>query len=261
MNLLALMAAIVIGSVSGSFINVLASRGPRAWGLSEENGPSGLAWPPSQCEVCGRHLSPLELVPVASYLALRGRCRGCGAQIGQRHLLVEIAGGAIGGIVVLTWGLSIAGALFALFLFFLLALAVIDAETGYLPDALTFPALAAGLAAAWWLPTPTPAESAAGALAGGGGLWLIAETYRRMRGRDGLGGGDVKLFAAIGAWLGPSALPFVLLAASGSGLLVVGLGSLSTRSRLRLDSDVRFGPYLAAGAALALLLRPVLPLA
>ncbi|GGY52669.1 prepilin peptidase [Parvularcula lutaonensis] len=258
----AVTIALLLGTILGSFLNVVISRGPRKWGLVESaDRPAGLAFPASQCENCHRKLSAHELVPVASYIALRGTCRACGAAIGLRHLLVEIAGGAILALAVWRHGVSADAAAMAVLLFLLLALAVIDAETGYLPDALTWPLLALGLAASF-LPGGTgPLQAALGAAIGGGGLWLLATLYKRFRHRDGLGGGDVKLLAAGGAWCGAYALPVILLVASLSGLLAAVAGMVLGQKERAMTAELRFGPYLAGAIALVYAIGEPLALA
>ncbi|MEM1409210.1 MAG: prepilin peptidase [Pseudomonadota bacterium] len=248
---------IAVGAVIGSFINVLISRGPVLWGLveNENGGPKrGLAFPPSACEACGKRLKPFELIPILSFLALRGKCRYCGAPIGIRHLIIEIAGALIGAGCLIAFGPSLEALVNAFFLFILIALATIDAETGYLPDALVLPLLAAGwLVAAAGLGPPF-LNALIGTVLGGGGLWLIAKGYWLWRRRDGLGGGDIKLVAAAGAWLGPFALPYVMLAASLSALVFVSLQMLLGKREADLSTALRFGPFLAGALALVKLL-------
>lgn len=252
----------IIGALIGSFLNVVISRGPRAWGLVEaERGPSGLAYPPSQCEMCGRRLGPLELIPIISFIALRGRCRGCGAGIGLRHLIVEGAGAALGLFALWRFGWSWEMAA-ALALFFpLLALAVIDAETGYLPDALTLPLLVVGLAVSAIGIGPSLLDAVLGAGIGGLGMGLLAFSYRKLRGREGLGGGDVKLVAAGGAWCGAAALPFILLAGSLLGLVFAAAAMAAGRKDGGMQAEIRFGPFLAAAIAAVYAVGPPLMVA
>jgi len=243
-----IILATLFGVLAGSFLNVLMSRGPRKWGLVDAgDAPRGLAFPPSRCESCGRGLRWFELVPVVSFIALRGRCGRCGSAIGLRHLLVECLGGLIGVTAVLAFGAGWPAAGAAVLLLLLLTLAVIDAETGFLPDALTLPLILLGFAFATAPGGTGLLSAAAGAAIGGGGMWLLAALYERLRGAEGLGGGDVKLVAAGGAWCGAAALPFILLAASLSGLLFAGLAMLGGRSEKSLQAEIRFGPFLAAG--------------
>ncbi|MEM9809969.1 MAG: A24 family peptidase [Pseudomonadota bacterium] len=261
MHSLVLVFSWLIGTLAGSFANVVISRGSRRWGfVKSEELPSGFAFPPSQCEACGRALLPFELVPVLSFFVLKGRCRTCGARIGLRHIIVELLGGAAALVIVslAPHGLDIGFS--AGLAFFLLILAGIDAETSYLPDRLTLPLLALGLLYANVGGPLSLPESALGALIGGGSLWLLAFLYRRLRGAEGLGGGDVKLMAAAGAWCGPYSLPFILLAASLGGI-AYALPSLIRNNRQdALATEVRFGPFLAAAIFAVFILGPeVLP--
>src|SRR5688572_23499335 len=174
----------------------------------------------SQCDSCGRTLSPRDLVPILSWFLVRGRCRHCGAAIDKKHLAVEAGGALIGLTAIIAHPLPTA-IYTALFGWWLFLLAALDVEHQWLPDRLTLPLIAAGLAIAWVGIGPPLDERLIGAAAGYASLTLIAFAYRRFRGREGLGGGDPKLFGAIGAWLGWQQLPFVLLGAGLLGLAAV----------------------------------------
>lgn len=220
----------------GSFLGVLVRRLPR--GL-----PVAVAR--SRCETCGRALGLRDLVPIASYLLLRGRCRRCRAPIAAMHLGIELA--AVG---VALWAALTQADPARLWLtcglgWTLLALAWIDAEHLRLPDALTLPLLLAGLGATLVLdPGAAPEHAAAAAL---GYLMLrgLALAYRRLRGREGLGAGDAKLLAAAGAWLGVAALPGVVLGAALLGIGLAAVASLRGRPTTRA-TPVPFGPGLCA---------------
>jgi leader peptidase (prepilin peptidase)/N-methyltransferase len=206
-----------MGALIGSFLAVVLLRWPR--GESALRGRS-------RCDGCGEALRGRELVPILSHLALRGRCRRCDAAIDPGHLLIEFAA-AIIGLVALLAHPGPAGILTALLGWWLLLAAALDARHHWLPDALTLPLAPAGLAAAALGFGPSFEQRLIGAAAGFLILWAIAVAYRRLRGREGLGGGDPKLLAGLGAWLGWQQLPFVLV---GSGLL--GLAALlHARSR------------------------------
>lgn len=174
----------------------------------------------SRCDGCGRTLRAIELVPILSWAVQRGRCRSCRARVDGRHVAVEIAAAAVGLVAALAfpWPMALATALLG---WWLLILAALDVEHHWLPDTLTLALIPAGLAAAWLGLGPPLVDRIAGAALGGLALWLIAIGYQAVRGREGMGGGDPKLLAAIGAWVGLFNLPFVLL---GAGLL--GLASV-----------------------------------
>lgn len=237
---IAVLAALA-GLILGSFIAALTWRWPRGESIAHGR---------SRCYSCQTPLAPRDLVPVLSQLWLRGRCRHCNAVIPRRHLAIELAAAAMASAALLaapaSVGLATAGLALAGFGLTLLALAVLDVEHFWLPDRLTLPLLAAGLGLGLWLP-PTLTDRLIGAVAGYASLALIAFAYRRSRGREGLGGGDPKLFAAIGAWLGWAQLPFVLLAASLLGLLLAALAHLRGRP-ITADTALPLGALLAAAA-------------
>ena len=202
-------------------------------------------WGRSRCESCGYPLGVLELVPIVSFLAQRGRCRACGAPIGAAHLVAELLAVLIAAAVAATGasGLELwAGCGLG---WTLLALAWIDREHFFLPDALTLPLVVAGLAVAWWDAPWALTDRAAGAAAGYVGLRLIAWAYRALRHRDGLGQGDAKLLAAAGAWLGALALGDVLLLAAALGLALALLARWRGAS-VTAGTALPFGPPLAA---------------
>ena len=183
----------------------------------------------SACDSCGGVIAPWDLVPILSWLLLRGRCRRCGAAIDRRHPAVELAGAAVAVASVLAHPLPEA-ALTALLGWVLLLIAMLDLDHHWLPDKLTLPLLGLGLAAAAAARFgPSFADRLVGAVAGYLTLYLISKVYLRLRGREGLGGGDPKLFAAIGAWLGWQALPLVMLGAGCAGLAAVLLQRLQGR--------------------------------
>lgn len=221
------------GLLVGSFIGALTWRWPRGDSILHGR---------SRCDACGTTLGPLELVPVLGVLWQRGRCRHCGARISLRHTGIELAAALVAGLapaLVPGWmGVALAG-----FGLMLLTLAILDAEHFWLPDALTLPLLALGLA----LGPPPLAERLWGAGLGFLTLWLLALAYRALRGREGMGGGDPRLLAAIGAWTGWMALPFVLLGASLLGLLLAGLDRLRGRP-VATDTALPLGTLMALAA-------------
>lgn len=228
----------VLGLVFGSFIATLAIRWPE--GRSALRGRS-------QCDGCGKGLGARELVPVLSYVLQRGRCRGCAAPIHPSHLVTELAGLAIGICAALAspWTLAaIAGAVFG---WLLLALAALDLAAFWLPNALTGALAAAGLAAGLLGIAPAMEARLIGGIGGYAALAAVAAGYRLVRGRQGLGGGDPKLFGAIGCWLGWQVLPLVLLAAALIGIAAV-LGFLMGGRKVTGTDRLPFGVMLAAAA-------------
>ncbi|WP_010543973.1 prepilin peptidase [Sphingomonas elodea] len=227
----------VLGAVFGSFIATVAIRWPE--GRSVATGRSA-------CDSCGASLRASELVPVLSFLLQRGRCRRCRAAILPSHWVTEVIGMAIGFVAGLV-APGLEGAAGAVFGWLLLALAALDIAAFWLPNALNLGLAIAGLGAGalgLWPPLIGRIE---GGVLGFGLLWMVAWAYRRLRGRQGLGGGDPKLFGAIGCWLGWQALPLVLLVASLTGIAAV-LGMMSAGRRVRATDRLPFGVMLAAGA-------------
>jgi len=223
----------IAGACIGSFVAALAVRWPA--GRSVARGRSA-------CDACGATVRARDLVPLLSALALRGRCRDCAAPIAAIHWQVELAGAAIGvaaGLVAASPA-AVAGALFG---WGLLALAVLDLTHWWLPDRLTLPLALAGLATG----PAAPLGRAIGGALGYAGLALIAASYRRWRGREGLGGGDPKLLGAIGCWLGWAMLPAVLVIAGLVGLGVVAALRLRGRDVAR-DTALPFGALMAVAA-------------
>lgn len=227
----------VIGLIAGSFIGLVSFRLPRG-----ENFVTGR----SRCDACGTRLSPASLVPLVSYLASGGRCATCAAPIPRRYPLIELAAAGIGVWAALAEPTAMAASLTALLGWQLLLISLIDGEHFWLPDGLTWPLAATGLGAAFLLGRPAVADSLIGGVAGFGTLWLLAWVYRRVRGRDGLGGGDPFLLGAGGAWVGWAGLPGILLWASATGLSLVAAKVL-TGGRVSGSDRLPFGPCLAVG--------------
>ncbi len=219
--------------------------------------PAGrpILWARSECETCGRRLSPLELVPILSFLALRGRCRGCGAPIGLGTLAVELAALAVAIAATLCSDDPAAAWSNAIFGWTLLALAWIDAERMLLPDLLTLPLLLLGLGCAALTAPDTLTDRTLGAALGYTLFRAIAILYRRLRGADGLGEGDAKLLAACAAWLGATMLAPLLLLSALTGLALAA--SLRVTGRLPTrQTRLPFGPCLALSAWLLRLWWP-----
>ncbi|HYC98951.1 prepilin peptidase [Brevundimonas sp.] len=245
----ALLAATLAGAglLAGSFLGLVSLRLPAGDPIVAGR---------SRCGGCGRPLPPWRLIPLLSYLFSRGRCAACGTAIPLRYPLMESACAAIGVWAALSQPSAVAAVITALLGWQLLLIAVVDAEHFWLPDPLTLPLLVTGVAAAAMLDRLPLPDAVAGAAAGFGGLWLLARGYRRVRGREGLGGGDPFLLAAGGAWVGWIGLPSVLLWAALSGLSVIAARILTGRAVSGADR-LPFGVFLAVGVWLTWLLGPL----
>ena len=267
----AVMCLALIGLIVGSFLNVLILRLPvmmtRAWeremhewitqakqvGLSEERfatTPYNLFFPRSHCPQCSQTISPAHLLPVIGWVLLRGRCAVCQTPISLRYPFIELLTAFLSGAVALNWGLS-ATALGALILIWtLIALAFIDIDTLFLPDKLTQPLIWVGLilnASGFFVPFE---EAFWGAVWGYLSLWVLYWLFRLLTGKEGVGQGDLKLLAALGAWLGWQSLPAVLLIASLTGA-AYGLFSMVFAGHSR-QTPIPFGPFLALSGLVVL---------
>ena len=239
MSLSAILAFALAGLMVGSFLNVCIYRLPRR---------ESIVWPASRCTACNRGLAWFENVPVVSWLALRGRCRTCSTPIAPMYPLVELATAGV-----FAGGASVYGpsALLAVRLVFACALIVlfaIDLRHRILPDVITLTGIVAGFAASWFLP-PGWTSSLIGIVAGGGILLGIAEAYYRVRGREGLGMGDVKMLAMIGAFLGWPLMVLTLVLASFAGS-IVGVALIAS-GRGGMQAALPFGTFLALGSFVA----------
>ncbi len=274
----AIALAVVVGVCVGSFLNVVIHRLPRmlerGWreqcaeldgGTAPVEPAYNLVVPRSACPSCGHRIGAHENVPVVSWLALRGRCSQCKAAISPRYPLVEVAGGVLAALAVLKFGLTPSGVAAAVLLWTLLALTFIDFDTQLLPDDITLPLLWGGLLAqilvpAFGLGAPSfvvPLQTAViGAIAGYLSLWSIYWIFKLVRGKEGMGYGDFKLLAALGAWLGwPLLIPIVLLSSVVGA--VVGILLIVFRGRDH-SIPLAFGPYLAIAGGIALFYGPQL---
>jgi leader peptidase (prepilin peptidase) / N-methyltransferase len=231
----------------GSFLGVIVQRLPDG---------TPIAWARSRCDRCGAPLKPCDLLPIVSWLAARGRCRYCGHYLGWFYPGIELAAVAVALIAVLVdseqnlWLDCLLG-------WWLLALAWVDLRCWLLPDALTLPLVIAGLIAAAAFDPEYLVDRSLGAAAGYLSLLTIAALYRRWRRREGLGGGDAKLLAAAGGWVGIAALPQVILLAALSALVVAGCLRLAG-IRVTAQSALPFGPFLALATWVLWLYGPIL---
>jgi leader peptidase (prepilin peptidase)/N-methyltransferase len=269
-------AAFLFGLAIGSFLNVVIHRLPRMleqdWRAqaAELEGrqapdvvvPYNLVTPRSRCPACNAEIRVIHNIPVLSWLALRGRCAACRAPISARYPVVELATAAAFAAVAWHFGFGPAALLGLVFTAYLVALTGIDVDRQLLPDILTVPLMWIGLIASLWhVPggPPPPAalrDAVIGAAAGYLSLWLVFQLFKLATGKEGMGYGDFKLFAAIGAWLGWQMLPVVLILAAVVGA-AVGIALMATR-RLGRGTPIPFGPYLAGAAWIALLWGPAI---
>ena len=266
---LTVVAALLVGLCVGSFLNVVIHRLPRMlereWKAQcaefrKEPVPDEPAYnlvvPRSACPACGHMITALENVPVVSWLALRGKCSACQAPISARYPIIEITGALLAVAAIIAFGATAKGAAACVLLWTLLALTMIDADTQYLPDDLTLPLLWAGLLVNLG-GVFTPLSSAViGAVAGYLTLWSIYWLFKLIRGKEGMGYGDFKLLAALGAWLGWTMLPLIVLLSSAVGA-VIGLALIAFKGRDH-ELPIPFGPYLAIAGAIALFFGPAL---
>ena len=256
-------AVTVMSLAIGSFLNVVIHRLPkmleRQWRdeLSELNGQEvaagpryNLLVPRSACPACGHAIGALENVPLISYLALRGKCAGCKARISPRYPLVEALTGVLSGYIAWRYGFTWQTLALLVFVWSMIALAFIDLDTFYLPDDITLPLVWAGLLANMGGLFVDLQSAVIGAIAGYLALWIVFWGYKVATGKDGMGYGDFKLLAAIGAWLGWKMLPVVILLSSLVGA-IVGI-SLIVFARHGRNVPIPFGPYLVLGGLIAL---------
>lgn len=257
------VACAVLGLLVGSFLNVVIHRLPKMmdndWRcqcaeLRGEEAPQGerlsLSMPRSRCPSCGHAITALENIPIISWLALRGKCSACRAPISPRYPLVEALSGLLSALAGahFAYGWPALGAL--LLIWSLIALTFIDFDTQYLPDSITLPLLWTGLLFNLFGTYADLQSSVIGAMAGYLSLWSVYWGFKLATGKEGMGYGDFKLLAALGAWLGWQILPLTILLSSLVGALVgIGLIVLARHGR---NVPIPFGPYLATAGLIAL---------
>ncbi|MEX0900998.1 MAG: A24 family peptidase [Gammaproteobacteria bacterium] len=255
----------VAGLVVGSFLNVVIHRLPkmmdRAWrrecrakfepDADDDTARYDLVQPGSHCPACGHRIRAWENVPLLSWVALRARCSACSVRISARYPLIELVAGVAAGVVAAHFGVTweCLGAL--LLTWSLIALTMIDFDHQLLPDSITLPMLWLGLLFSVFTATVTPVDAILGAAAGYLSLWSVYWLFKLATGKEGMGHGDFKLLAMLGAWLGWQALPAVIMLSAIVGA-VVGI-TLILAQRLGRQVPMPFGPYLAAAGWIALL--------
>jgi leader peptidase (prepilin peptidase)/N-methyltransferase len=266
---LGLALSALFGLLFGSFLNVVIHRLPlmleRRWAAecaelsgqapTDEGQPLNLLHPRSRCPACQATIRWHQNIPVLSWLALRGRCAACGTGISLRYPLVELLTGALFAWCYAQTGASVTTLVWWGFVAALIALTFIDWDTTLLPDDITLPLVWAGLVAAalGWIPTTLP-HALWGAVGGYLSLWSVYWLFKLATGKEGMGYGDFKLFAGLGAWFGWQALVPIILMASVIGA-VIGI-AMKFRSQLREGGYVPFGPFLALGGLTALIFGP-----
>ena len=266
-----IVASLAIGLVVGSFLNVVAFRLPlmmqRAWRAEavEAHGDTpvqeerfDLVWPRSRCPHCRHPIPASRNVPILSYVLLKGRCGHCRAEISPRYPIVEALTGILSVVVAIRFGATWATPAALVLTWYLIALSLIDLDHKLLPDSMTLPLLWIGILltlvridGAPVFAEPDLRSSVIGAAAGYLSLWSVYQLFKLVTGKEGMGYGDFKLLAALGAWLGWQLLPLVIVLSAAVGS-IVGLSLILTGQRSR-QAEIPFGPYLAGAGWLALL--------
>ena len=235
----------VFGLCVGSFLNVCIHRIPES---------KSIVSPGSMCPRCGQTIRFYDNIPLLSYLLLRGRCRNCRTSISIRYPLVELLSGALAVSVVLKYGLTPEAAAVYGFIAVLTVITFIDIDHRIIPDVISLPGIAAFFLAARLVPSVTWKDSLIGILAGGGSLLLVAWIYHLVTRKEGMGGGDIKLLAMIGAMVGWKGVLFTIFVSSATGTVIGLIVMLVQRRNLKLA--VPFGPFLAFGAVAYLFVGP-----
>lgn len=263
-NLASTVGFAVLGLLIGSFLNVVIHRLPIMMQRESENYVAiesgkepvhtaryNLIAPRSACPHCQHQISALENIPVISYLMIGGKCCGCKAPISKRYPIIEAITGLLSGYMVWHFGSGIAGMGAVAFVWFLIAMTFIDADTQLLPDDLTLPLMWGGLLINLYGTFTSLDNAIIGAIAGYLSLWSVYWIFKLVTGKEGMGYGDFKLLAALGAWMGWAMLPLIILLSSAVGA-VIGI-SMMVLGKLGKGKPIPFGPYLAIAGLIALL--------
>lgn len=257
----------LVGLTVGSFLNVVVHRLPimmqRDWreqcheflphsvSPAEHEERFDLASPGSSCPSCGTRIRYIDNIPVLSYLLLKGRCASCGWRIPIRYPGVEALTGAMSLVVAWQFGVSVQTLAVLLFTWSLIALSFIDLDTQLLPDSITLPALWVGLAFNLFAVMVPLWDAVVGAMCGYGVLWIVYQAFRLLTGKEGMGFGDFKLLAMLGAWAGWQSLPLTILLSSVMGA-AVGISLMAFKGQDR-EVPIPFGPYLALAGWISLI--------
>ena len=256
---------LLFGLCIGSFLNVVIHRLPkmleREWRAEcaalEGREPArqeayNLVVPRSACPSCGHRITALENVPLVSWLVLRGKCSSCKAKISVKYPIVELLAGVAAAYSAWRFGPTLATLGAAVFIWFTIALAFIDQETGLLPDDLTLPLVWIGLLLNLWGTFVPLQDAVIGAVAGYLSLWLVYWGFKLLTGKEGMGFGDFKMYAAVGAFLGWKMLPLVIMLSAFVGLLFGAAQMFAARGRYEGGFRFHFGPYIAIAGVIAL---------
>lgn len=262
---LLLTGVFILGALIGSFLNVVILRVPALleydWRCQcsellevegeEQERPPGIVASRSKCPNCSHGIRPWENIPIISYLILRGKCASCAEKISLRYPLVEFSTAVLFTVVIWKFGPTVQGASALLLTAFLIAMTGIDIDHQLLPDNFTLPLMWGGILLSFWSIHTDLVSSVIGAIGGYLVLWTIYHIFRLLTGKEGMGYGDFKLLAALGAWLGWQMLPLVILLSSVVGA-VVGIVLMGT-GKLQKDKPMPFGPFIAAAGWIALI--------
>lgn len=264
-NYFIIALATVLGLLVGSFLNVVIFRLPKIlhfqwtaqsheWLHKEDytaEQPPTLSSPPSHCMQCKAPIRAWQNIPVISWLFLRGKCANCGASIGARYPLVELLTGFLSGYVVFHYGASIQSVLGLILTWVLVTLTFIDFDHQLLPDDLVLPTMWLGLGISLWPVFATPQDAIVGAIAGYLVFWLVFQAFKILAGKEGMGHGDFKLMALLGAWFGWQYLPQIVLISTLVGS-IIGI-SLMLLKKTESDQAIPFGPYIAIAGWIAMI--------
>jgi leader peptidase (prepilin peptidase)/N-methyltransferase len=236
-----------LGAILGSFLNVCIYRLPKR---------ESILSPSSYCPHCHEPIKFYDNIPILSYLLLGGKCRQCKGHISFRYPVVEGLFGLISLALFIKYGLTLQSLLFLLFTAALIIITFIDLDYQIIPDIISIPGILSGIGASFLIPIMSWHASIFGIMIGGGLLLLVAIGYKWLTGREGMGGGDIKLLAMIGAWLGWKAIPFILLSSSLIGVLIGGGSLLINKKGAR--SKIPFGPFLSIASLIYIFFGPEL---
>ncbi len=235
------------GAIIGSFLNVCIYRIPRS---------QSIMTPRSRCPNCGVPIAFYDNIPILSYLILRGSCRSCRSRISPKYPLVELLNAFAYMLLLYKFGMTFNALFYAIFFSMLLVISLIDLDFRIIPDRLSLTGIVLGFLFSFFTTTVSPLQSLLGIVVGGGFLYLVAVLYEKIAQKEGMGGGDIKLIAMIGAFLGWQSLPFVVLISSFVGAFIGITAILTTKKDMKFA--IPFGPFLSFAAVLYLFVGPTL---